>query len=123
MSLGLLHHLLVCDPCRRRPNTQTQTPTSPSVLVTRCRYGPVLRTGVLLQDPTLQLDDGVSEGAAVFPLAAISDLVAADIELAEGVERSDLTVADVGGPHHVHQAPGKTCEDMCLLHGTMTLQF
>lgn len=77
----------------------------------------VLRTGVLLQDPTFQLNDGVSEGAAVFTLAAVPDLVAADVELAEGVEGSDLTVADVGGPHHVDQAPGDRREDVGL-HGS-----
>ncbi|KAF3853279.1 hypothetical protein F7725_013967 [Dissostichus mawsoni] len=61
-------------------------------------------------DPAFELDDGVSEGAAVLALAAVSNLVATNIELTERVQRTHLTVAHVGRPHHVHQAPAEDRE-------------
>ncbi|KAG9338841.1 hypothetical protein JZ751_025280 [Albula glossodonta] len=52
-------------------------------------------TSVLLQHPALELDDGVGEGAAVLPLAAIAHLVSAHVELAQGVQGPHLAVAHV----------------------------
>lgn len=56
----------------------------------------VLPTSVLLQDPAFQLYDGVSKGAAVLTLAAVANLVATHVELAEGVQGTHLTVAHIG---------------------------
>lgn len=63
------------------------------------------RTSILLQDPAFELNDGVGKRAAVLPLAAVADLVATHVELAEGMQGTHLAIADVGRPHHMHQAP------------------
>lgn len=65
----------------------------------------IVPTRILLQHPAFELYDGVGEGAAVLALAAVANLVATHVKLAERVQRSHLTVAHVGRPHHVHQAP------------------
>lgn len=65
----------------------------------------VLPTSVLLQDPAFELYDRVSKGAAVLTLATVANFVTAHIELAERVQGTHLTVAHIGWPHHVHQAP------------------
>ncbi|TNN51383.1 hypothetical protein EYF80_038420 [Liparis tanakae] len=53
-------------------------------------------------DPAFELDDGVSEGAAVLALAAVANLVATHVELAERVQRAHLAVAHVGRAHHAY---------------------
>lgn len=53
-------------------------------------------TSILLQDPAFELYDGVSKGAAVLTLAAVAHLVATNIELAERVQGTHLTVAHIG---------------------------
>lgn len=72
----------------------------------------LLPTSVLLQDPAFELYDRVSEGAAVLPLAAVANLVAAHVELAEGVQRTHLAVAHISRPHHMHQAPATEKRDV-----------
>ena len=67
-------------------------------------------TCVLLQHPALEFDDRVGEGAAVLPLAAVTHLVTAHVKLAQRVQGPHLTVAHIGRPHHVHQAPGRRGE-------------
>lgn len=56
----------------------------------------VLPTSVLLQDPAFELYDGVSKGAAVLTLAAVANLVATHVELAERVQGTHFTVAHIG---------------------------
>jgi len=102
---------------KREPNPQTQTAWNRvaedrnqslqcvcvCVCVCLCVRG--LPTCILLQDPAFELDDGVSKGAAVLALAAVANLVATHVELAERVQRAHFAVAHVGRPHHVHQTP------------------
>lgn len=55
-----------------------------------------IHTCVLLQHPAFELYDGVSKGTAVLPLAAVANLMATHVKLAQGVEGANLAVAHVG---------------------------
>lgn len=56
----------------------------------------VLPTSILLQDPAFQLYDRVSKRAAVLTLAAVANLMATHVELAERMQGAHLTVAHIG---------------------------
>ncbi len=66
-----------------------------------------LCTSVSLQDPDLQLDERVSEAAAVHPLTAKRELVTTHVKLIASARRSDLTVTDSAALHRVNQAPDR----------------
>lgn len=61
----------------------------------KCSCGCYVHTSILLQNPTFELYDRVSKGAAVLTLAAIPNFMAANVKLAEGVQGSHLTVTHV----------------------------
>lgn len=59
-----------------------------------------------LNPPGFQLYHGVSKHTIVLPLAAVSDGLSAQIQVAHDAERTDFAVVNVVGPHHKGQAPG-----------------
>lgn len=73
-----------------------------------------LCTSVSLQDPDLQLDERVSEAAAVLPLTAKRELVTTHVKLTASAQRSDLTVTHSAALHHVNQTPDRETERYML---------
>lgn len=63
-------------------------------------------TCMALNPPGFQLYDGVGKHTIVLPLAAVSDGLSAQIQVAHNAERTDFVVVNVVGPHHKGQAPG-----------------
>lgn len=59
----------------------------------------------MLQQPDLELDETVSEMAAVLAQAAVAHLVPAHVKLKVLLELADLGVLQGGGTHNVDQTP------------------
>lgn len=66
--------------------------------------GPGL-TKLVLHHPDLELDEAVSIEAVVLPHAAVTDLMATQIQLAERTKMSDFRVTDCVLLQNVDQAP------------------
>lgn len=62
-------------------------------------------TKLVLHHPHLQLDEAVGVEAVVLSHAAVSDFMTTQIELAEGIQRSDFGIPDCILLQNVDQAP------------------
>lgn len=69
---------------------------------------------MLLNPPGFKLYDRVSEQTAVLELAAVLNGVAAQIQVAQGAEGTDLPVVNIVGPHHKRQAPDRKMGERLL---------